>query len=201
MEVTFDKLWKDIEERSQRWSIPIVQDRAELEHVFNLMKGCKSYLEVGTAEGNSLYVLSHALPDKAKVFSIDFGEKHTRLPCQEITSKLRERLDFNSHTCNSHAHYAPPSALERWGIDKTPIFIWELEKPYDVVLIDAGHTYEDVIADAAAFGWMANKYIIFHDIQIPEVRKAFDWYCAQNPQFKRSEFINSTTYGYGILEV
>lgn len=199
---TFDELWKDIEERSQRWAIPIVQDYKELEYIFNLMKGCESYLEIGTAEGNGLYVLAQAIKTSDRLFVkeddeissrhgvevceiIDFGELHTKAARDEVIAKLQEMdISINENYGNSHNTKICPSYDE-----------------YDAVFIDAGHTYEDVIADAIAYGHLATKYIFFHDIQLPEVRKAFDWYCAQNPQFKRSEFINSTTYGYGILEV
>lgn len=179
----FDELWKDIEERSQRWSIPIVQNKEELRHVFNLMKDCKSYLEVGSAEGNSLYILSSALIPNSVVKYIDYGEEHTKAPRNEILSYF----------------YYTPALL---GNSHSNEIIHQIcSEQFDCVMIDAGHAYEDVIADAIAYGHLATKYIFFHDIQLPEVRKAFDWYCAQNPQFKRSEFINSTNYGYGILEV
>lgn len=188
---TFDELWKDIEERCQRWCIPIVQDKEELRHVFNLMKGSARYLEIGSAEGNSLYVLSHTLIEDGYIQSIDFGEKHTKAPRDEVTSKWGR---YWEHLGNSHN-------VEASDIILSDVYNREAVFKFDCVLIDAGHTYEDVIADAIAYGHLATKYIFFHDIQLPEVRKAFDWYCAQNPQFKRSEFINSETFGYGILEV
>ncbi len=188
-EIIFDKLWTDIEERSQRWAIPIVQDKIELEYVFNLMKGCKSYLEVGTAEGNGLYVLSHALADDACVQAIDFGESHTKAPRDEVTGKWSRYYETlgNSHDAEiiSCTCFDKENGLAS----------------FEIVFIDAGHTYEDVIADAIAYGHLATKYICFHDIQLPPVRKAYEWYAAQNPQMKKSEFINSETYGYGILEI
>ena len=203
----FEKLWSDLEERSRRWAIPIVQNYQELEYVFNLIKDseCESYLEVGTAEGNSLYVLAQALKKKPGIFIhfneadeemgsttrplvqvceiVDFGETHTKKPREEVISILRgQDICITENYGNSHNTEA------KYG-------------EYDIVLIDAGHSYEDVIADARAFGHLANKYIIFHDIQLPPVKAAFDWYCKQNPQFKVSSFINSESFGYGILEV
>jgi hypothetical protein len=50
---TFDELWRFVVTRSA--SFPVVQEYHELQHIFDLMKGCGSYLEVGSAEGNSLY--------------------------------------------------------------------------------------------------------------------------------------------------
>lgn len=194
---TFNDLWRDLEERTRRLAIPIVQDYKELEHVFNLIQGCHSYLEIGAAEGNSLYVLAQALKDRRgymrPITIIDYGEKHTAGPRKEVIDKLKvegitvwEEL-FNSHNTEAikRAQYTTEEGINC----------------FDVVLIDAGHTYEDVIADAIAYGHLATKYILFHDIQLPAVRAAYEWYLKQNPQFKHYEFINSQTFGYGIIEV
>lgn len=184
---TFDELWRDLQERTRRLAIPIVQEYKELEYVFNLIRGCNSYLEIGTAEGNSLYVLSHTLCDNAEVRIIDFGEKHTKVARDEASGKLRtahyQELLGNSHNAEIISGSQP------------------VGDGYQVVFIDAGHTYEDVIADAIAYGHLATKYIIFHDICLPPVKAAVEWYLKQNPQFKYHEFINSTTYGYGIITV
>lgn len=191
MTKTFDELWRDLEERSKRFAIPIVQDYKELEHIFNLMKGCKSYLEVGSAEGNSLYVLGHTLKleisNNRPIAIIDFGEPHTEAARVEAIFKLKE-VDIEVCEILGNSHNEDVQIRLHGGF-------------YDVVLIDAGHNYEDVIADAIAYGHLATKYIFFHDIQLPEVKRAYDWYLSQNPQFKHYEFINSETYGYGIVEV
>lgn len=176
----FDELWHHI--TTQRDGVITVQERNELEYVFHLISGCESYLEVGTAEGNSLYVLSHALKDNARIKCIDYGESHTQKAQQEILSGLPNATMFHG---NSHS----PAAVN---------FASDL---YDVVFIDAGHTYEDVIADAMAYGWMATKYIIFHDVCLEPVEKAFAWYCKQRPNDKAIMIKNSPTFGYGIIEV
>ena len=182
---TFDELWKELEERSKRWCIPIVQDYKELEHVFNLIKGCQSYLEIGTAEGNGLYVLASALQPMAAIAIIDLGEKHTKAARDEVIEKLELK---------------EPRFLQTLGNSHSPEIINKAANwLYDVVFIDAGHTYEDVIADAIAYGHLATKYIIFHDIKLPPVKAAVEWYLKQNPQPKYYEFINSETYGYGII--
>lgn len=183
MSKSFDELWRFVCERSA--SFPVVQEYHELEHVFNLMKGCESYLEVGTAEGNSLYVLSHALKENAVITFIDLGENHTK-EAREDAINLTHRF-MTGILGNSHSAKVLKSTL--------------LKQEYEVVLIDAGHTYEDVIVDAVAYGSLANKYIIFHDVCLPDVARAFDWYCKQRPDCRAYKMINSETFGYGIVEI
>lgn len=183
---TFDELWSEIEERLTKQNIVIVQDKEELRHVFGLVAGSKSYLEVGTAEGNSLYVLAHALDPNAKITFVDFGEEHTAQPRREVLARIPQSArNITPIMGNSHAG---ESIRLAWHDN------------YDVVMIDAGHTYEDVIADAAAYGPKALKYIIFHDVMLPEVNRAFEWY-ARQIQRKSYRFVNSRTYGYGVIEL
>lgn len=180
---TFDELWRTIKERANNHCFPVVQDYDELEYIFNLIQGCNSYLEVGTAEGDSLYVLSHALADDAKIVSVDLGEKHTIKYADEVEAMAKREIKFirgNSHDI---------------GI------INQAYGEYDVVLIDAGHQFVDVIADAMVYGAMADKYIIFHDVMLPEVRQAFGWYCNQRKGCKNYIVSNSDNFGYGIIEI
>lgn len=183
MHKSFDELWRFICERSA--SFPVVQEYHELEHVFNLLTEYRSYLEVGTAEGNSLYVLAHALKPEGNITFIDYGEDHTKRPREEILELLGRFI--KGILGNSHSY----------KVIKSPL----LDDCYDAVLIDAGHSYEDVIADAVVYGSLATKYIIFHDVCLPEVSKAFDWYCTQRQDCKAYKMINSETFGYGIMEI
>lgn len=176
----FDTLWKEINDGQT-----IVQERVELEYVFNLIKGCKSYLEVGTAEGKSLYVLSHALDPEASITYIDLGEKHTKPPRDALLAKMPNKNvteilgDSNSYRC-----YFPVK-----------------EQKFEVVFIDAGHELFNVLIDACWYGPMATKYLIFHDVNIKDVNRAFEWYAHNVPNKGFYRIINSDTYGYGIVEV
>lgn len=183
----FDACWDYI---SHRQSVITVQQREELEHIFNLMRDSDSYLEIGTAEGNSLYVLSHALREKAYIKYVDFGERHTFAPRNHIIEVLSwNDIDVHGVLGNSHSPQTL-AAAQRADFAK-----------YDCVLIDAGHQYADVIADAVMYGPLAAKYIFFHDIQLPEVNAAFEWYAHQRPDCEMSRFIRSETFGYGILRI
>jgi len=74
-------------------------------------------------------------------------------------------------------------------------------KRFDAVLIDAGHTDFNVAIDALFYAPLASKYIIFHDVQIPDVSMVFDWYCKQYPNKNSYRIVSSQTYGFGVIEV
>lgn len=187
---TFDQLWRDVQARCQKYAIPLVQNKEELEHVFNLISNCESYLEVGTAEGNSLYVLARALKPRAKVAIIDYGEKHTEIPRNEVIEGLRSE---DIEVKEIYGDSTTKETVSRAG------HVWEHFYP-DAVMIDAGHDGESVMSDAISYATRARKYVFFHDITMPGVAKAFAWYSQHHEQlFKASKFVNSDNFGYGIL--
>lgn len=178
----FNQLWRDIVERSQ--GFPTVQEYHELEHIYNLMKGCSSYLEIGTAEGNSLYVLSHALNPNSTITCVDYCEKHTQAPQQEIVALVREQGHM---VCVCAGDSTSPSTLHP-----------HRKHPYDCVLIDGGHDYATALSDAQMYGPLATKYIFFHDVTMPAVSEAFDEYCTMTGR-TGTRMINSDNFGYGII--
>lgn len=182
---TFDELWKFI---NTRGSIITVQEYHELEHVFDLMQACEcqSYLEVGTAEGNSLYVLGHAVANDGWIDYVDYGEEHTQAPREESIAKLN------------------PFKIASWIGDSTnPNTLPDKDvHKFDCILIDGGHDFATVLSDSILYAPLATKYVFWHDIQLPEVRAACDWFkkrWAHLGEF--SDFINSDSFGYRILKV
>lgn len=180
----FDKLWNEI---IQRPGVITVQNREELEHVYNLIEGCESYLEVGTAEGNSLYVLARALKPQSPITYIDYGEKHTTEARDEVLNALVSeghlitQIHGDSNDISTYTHV--------------------VDKKFDVVLIDAGHHDFNVAIDTLFYAPLATKYVIFHDVQLPDVLRVFDWYCKQFPQRQSYRIVNSEHFGYGVLVV
>src|SRR5258708_28803861 len=154
----FETLWRFVMDRTQR-GIMTVQERNELEFVFNLMRecNCSSYLEVGSAEGNSLYVLTEAMEHGSKVLSVNI-EDHTKFPRAEIIKLLGQNWPV----------------FQKTGDSTDPKTIEDVKGNWDCVLIDAAHDYRSVLSDALNYGKLAQKYIFFHDIQLPEVKKAVD---------------------------
>lgn len=187
----FAELWDFIVKRSHDACIPVVQDRTELEHVFNLLLGCNSYLEIGTAEGNSLFVLAQAMPKGSEIAYVDFGEPHTTTHRNAVLDRLA-----NYKITAVHGDSNDFKTRQKVFNCKTPPQLF-----YDAILIDAGHDSMNAAIDAYHYGVLAQKYIIFHDIQLPEVRRAYDWYCRQRPECRNYTVINSETYGFGIIEV
>lgn len=165
------------------------QDFTELNHVYDLMKACDcgNYLEIGTAEGNSLYILAHAA---SGIFSIDYGEEHTKDALQQVVDKLgKEMMSTDIITGDSTL----PTTL-KYGLG-------DLKVKFDCVLIDGGHDFATVLSDSILYAPLATKYIFWHDIQLPQVKAAVDWFVKRWKLGKYSEFINSETYGFGIMEV
>lgn len=183
MALDFDILWGFVIKRSKEF--PVVQERNELEHVFNLIKDCESYLEIGTAEGNSVYVLAHALKPGATITCVDLGEMHTK-PCQEEVCKL----------------LAPTWHIGMFHGDSTNAATYPRKREHDVVMIDGGHDYHTVLSDCQMYAPLAKKYVLFHDVKLPDVAKAIGKYINDNNPgtWKYREFVNSPTMGYGILE-
>lgn len=179
----FDTLWREVMKRN----IVTVQEYHELEHVFNLLKDCESYLEVGTAEGNSLFVLGRALKDGANITCIDYGEKHTARARDEVIYQLTDE----GHKVT--AIYGDSNDFTTYKNVQ--------DKKFDAVFIDAGHTDFNVAIDALFYGPLATRYIIFHDIMLQDVGKVFEWYCRQFPQRKHYRIVNSESYGMGVIVV
>lgn len=179
--MTFDDLFSFAGKHSP--SFAGVQEYQELQHIFNLIQGCESYLEIGTAEGCSMYVLAHALKEGAKITSVDLGERHTIPYKSEVVKILSPKYDIGIFHGDSMDKMTYPN-----------------KKPHDVVLIDGGHDYDTVLSDANMYGGLATKYLLFHDVKLPEVKRVIVKYL-ENRTEKYYEFINSDNFGFGILEV
>lgn len=184
----FESLWHWVSHRRHTDRQP-VQIKEEIEHIYNLISGCSSYLEIGTAEGDSLFILAHALGISPFIFYVDYAEKHTEFFRNEVIGLLKKE-NINPHGIHGDSHHYA-SIKEAYVLNT-----------FDVVMIDAGHEYEDVIADAIAYGGLADKFIIFHDIKLPPVAKAFDWYVHSQGYKNTEKFcVENSPYGFGIIRL
>lgn len=180
--ISFDDLWKFI---SNRGPVITVQEYSELKHVYDLMNDCKcqSYLEIGSAEGNSLYVLGHAV--EKYIDYVDYGETHTTDHRNECVKKLKE-LGKN---------------VTGYLGDSTNAKTLPNKQKYDCILIDGGHDYDTVLSDCMMYAGLATKYVFFHDVQLEPVREAIEFYLKRWNIGKYRTFIASESFGYGILEI
>lgn len=192
----FEKAWSFVVERSSQ-GVMTVQNRDELEHIYNLAKGSQTYLEIGTAEGNSLYVMGHAF--SGNLYFVDLGEPHTEKPRQDVIDRLSEKHRimqvFGDSTYeNIRRRLETKLSYNERDMDCYDGYV-------DCVLIDGGHDFATVLSDSLSYTHRVRKYVFWHDIQLPEVRAAYEWYKARYKTGKYSEFIKSDTFGYGILDL
>ncbi len=176
----FEELWNFVSKNSK----VLAQNKREMEHIYNLIIGSKSYLEIGTAEGNSLYVFGNALEKGSPIFYVDTAEIHTQ-PYREF--KIANMPDYKITGFHGNSHHKDI-------IEKVK------ERRYDCVFIDAGHTYDDVLQDARNYAPLADKYIFFHDVQLGPVMGAYKMWQLESGT-KGYEIINSDNYGYGVIKI
>lgn len=184
VDVMFNNLWKFATRNGS-----IVQEKNELEHVYNLMNGCdcESYLEIGTAEGNSLYVLGSAVKENGTIHYVDLMEEHTKAERIESVTRL--------------LHECPTLFINGFSGDSTYPTIHPRHRDYDCILIDGGHDFATVLSDSILYAPLATKYVFWHDMQLPAVREAVMWFVRRWGLGKFTTFINSDSYGFGIMEI
>lgn len=112
----------------------------------------KSYMEIGSMYGGSLWRAAHALPFGSRVVSVDYAiDTPEALPYLEDAIADLKTEGYDAHLV--HGDSMAPATVKRVG---------ELG-PFDCVFIDGAHTLEAVRADWINFGPMA-RIVAFHDI-------------------------------------
>lgn len=153
----FERNWKEVSATT-----PLVQDKHELLALQSIIKelGCRDYLEVGASNGISFYVLGMAMRMYSSLSFVDLGE-------EKLMKARCELLEDNSYRINKFI-----------GDSTSPVTVDDVRQNhpngFDVVLIDAKHTYDYVKRDYENYGSMANKLLVFHDIGIPDVRQVWE---------------------------
>lgn len=148
---TFDQAWDEVTARATC----VVQEKEELFALAALMQaeGVRSYLELGASEGVSLYCLGMCLPKDSRIWALDLCEVHSEPYLMRNIDLLREsgqNIWIMKGTTQQHSSFR---------------FV-----DLDAILIDAGHTYEEVKADWEMYKDLG-KMVIFHDIRLPPVQR------------------------------
>jgi hypothetical protein len=113
--------------------------------------GVKSYLEIGSQYGASLWSAAKVLPKGSRIVSVDMPQKsETSDSLKECISELN-KLGFNTHLfLGDSSLYDLVKHVSSLG-------------PFDCIFIDGDHTLPGVTADWKNYGLMG-KMVAFHDI-------------------------------------
>jgi predicted O-methyltransferase YrrM len=174
---SFEKLW----EISTRRLGSKVQERRELLTLFGLAWAleCESYLEIGASLGGSVIVIASAIGKKIVV--VDLYEPHSSRQLESALARVRADGKIATGIAGDSTSLETVAKVEKEG-------------PFDLVLIDGGHSYDTVRSDWLYYGPMARKAVAFHDIAQPGVARM--WREIGGGLEIKSE---STTMGFGII--
>lgn len=130
------------------------QHPQELEQFIDILlrEGVRSYLEIGSKWGATLWRIANALPVHSKVVSVDLpnGFRETEPSLFNCVEELIS-WGYDAHLIRADsADVRTVEAVKALG-------------PYDAVFIDANHTIDYVTGDWRRYGPMA-RIVAFHDI-------------------------------------
>jgi len=135
----------------------VLQNKSEVAALIDLFRGenVRSYLEIGSKFGGSLWLIANALPIGSRIVSVDLP--HGDQSFKENEAHLRQCVDtIRARGYDSHLII---------GDSTNPSVIEQVRKlgPYDAVFIDANHTIPYVTKDFENYRGMG-RMIAFHDI-------------------------------------
>jgi hypothetical protein len=136
-------------------------DAAITKHLFELASSMNSVVEVGSWEGKTTHALLSVC--KGKVYAVDHFNG-SNCPT-DLTYKLSGKEKFL--TC---CGWFPNMVLmEMYSNEAAKLFD---DESVDMVFIDAGHLYEEVLDDLRSWYPKVSKVICGHDYSYPSVRQA-----------------------------
>lgn len=140
-----------------KYQTAILQDIREIEAFIEVLQGedVRSYLEIGSKHGGSLWRVGRKLPKGSRIVSVDLP--HGDDSFKESQKSLEECIDALSKM--GHDAYL------LIGDSTDPEIVSDVTNlgPFDVCFIDANHTEPYVRKDWANYGPLA-RIVAFHDI-------------------------------------
>lgn len=131
-----------------------LQVEAEINWLIDIFKreGVRSYLEIGSKWGGSLWRIANALPNGSQITVVDlpWGDRKTESSLISCCAELQDR--------GYKVHLITDDSTKRSVVHSVDRFA-----TYDACFIDANHTEPYVRADWANYGPMA-RIVAFHDI-------------------------------------
>lgn len=182
-----------------------MQIKAEFVELLKILEVAKPkvIVEIGTANGGTLFLLTKVAPDNATIISIDlprgeFGGGYPRWKVPLYKSFRRKKQNIFLIRASSHSQKTLKKVRTILNSD-----------PIDFLLIDGNHTYEGVKKDFSLYSSLVRKggIIAFHDIVFhpfhPDCQVDKFWTEIKD-KYKTQEIIslqNQTWAGIGILFV
>jgi hypothetical protein len=144
------------------YALPPIQTKREHDAFIAILQKekCRSYLEIGSMWGQSLWRVAHALPKGSRVVSVDsMVDRPTAKPSLVACIKELNRIGYDAHfIVGDSTALGTRLTVEKLG-------------PFDALFIDGNHSYEYVKADWKNYGPMA-RIVGFHDINWKDTWKS-----------------------------
>jgi cephalosporin hydroxylase len=162
----------------------------------------RGLLELGTANGGTLFLFAQIAHPHAKIISVDlpygvWGEGYAAWRVPIYRRFARKQQTIHLFRGNSHA----PEILER-------VLNALGHQPLDALFIDGDHSYEGVRLDCETHGPLVAKggIIAFHDIAPSDVPRfqAHRFWAEVKQKYRHVELVNEINqkdYGIGVLYV
>lgn len=184
----FDKAWSEVTARASC----VVHEKEELFALCSLFQahGVEGYLELGASEGVSMYVIGKCLPKGSEIVAVDLGEPHSK------GHLLRNKEFLIQEWYRCHVELKTTEDFSKCLVAPDP---WMTH----AIMIDAGHTYEDVKKDWEMFAHRAEKMVVLHDIRHPGVREFWNEIKTQHRTLEihagRYTVFGGEKMGFGIV--
>ncbi len=132
----------------------LLQNKKEHDAFLSILESekVKSYMEIGSMYGGSLWTVANSLPKGSRVVSVDYAiDTPEARPHLEACIKELRHVGYD-------AHLVFGDSTDQDTVDRTRAL-----GPFDCVFIDGAHTLEGVKADWENYGPMG-RIVGFHDI-------------------------------------
>jgi predicted O-methyltransferase YrrM len=172
-----------------------LQYRQEIEEFVQLMKdnNIKSYLEIGSMYGGSLWLVSRIMPKGSRIVSVDLPA-HNK---PHATQSLRDCIAHLKRE-NFDVHLFIGDSTNQDIVKKVQALA-----PFDAGLIDGNHTLPYVTKDWENYGPMC-QIMAFHDINYHRPKEEIDARMRQFPGFFAIDvppFWNKLKNNYRHIEI
>lgn len=173
------------------------QNPVELAFLLSFTAGAGSILEIGCSHGMTLALLAKFANPKAKIVGVDFGEyDYRQTGVEELSAPWLLAVCRGLQACGQDAAVYFGDSQEAEAVE----FVTQ-RGPYDVVFIDADHSYEGVKKDWENYGPLGTV-VAFHDIAHDDCGVTRLWSEIKATGVETYEIINTPGwFGVGIVRM